>query len=39
MGQEDFMEARIKAMQHFADWCDKEKIKFEKENAKEKNTA
>ncbi len=39
MGQEDFMEARIKAMQHFADWCDKEKIKYERENAKEKNTA
>ncbi|CAM8344602.1 XerC Integrase [Candidatus Methylopumilus universalis] len=39
MGQEDFMEARIKAMQNFANWCDKEKIKFEKENAKKKNTA
>jgi integrase len=38
MGQEDFMEARIKGMQHFADWCDKEKIKFEKDNAKKKNT-
>lgn len=39
MGQEDFMETRIKAMQYFADWCDKEKIKFEKSYAKKKNTA
>ncbi len=38
MGQEDFMETRIKAMQYFADWCDKEKIKFEKSHAKKKNT-
>lgn len=37
MGQEDFMEVRTEAMQHFADWCDKEKITFEKNNAKKKD--
>ena len=38
MGQEDFMETRIEAMQYFADWCDQEKINYEKNNAKKKNT-
>jgi len=37
MGQEDFMETRIEAMQHFADWCDQEKITYEKNNATKKN--
>lgn len=37
MGQEDFMEVRTEAMQHFANWCDKEKINFEKKYAKKKN--
>ncbi len=30
MGQEDFMETRVEAMQHFADWCDQEKLLMRK---------
>lgn len=37
MGAEDFMEQRIKFMQFFANWCDEQKLKFVKENAKSKN--